>query len=137
MTNRARPIVLALAAAIVLFIALSKETWVAIPIVAGVGVLLLSRSHHLGRGATVAALAVIASIAFVAFGAVITLLSASARAMASLVFASGTMAILVGVIGLILSVRQLRRVMRSAAPDDAAADKPMSSPVTEVARDVN
>ena len=113
MTNRVRPFALALAAALVLFVALSKEVWVAIPIVAGVGVFLLSRGQRLGRGTTVAALVLVGSIAFVAFGSVITLLSASARAMASLVFASGTTLIVLGVIGLILSVVQLRRAMRA------------------------
>jgi len=122
MTYRARPIVLALAAAIVLFVALSKETWVAIPIVAGVGVLLLSRGHHLGRGTTVAALVFVASMAFVAFGTVITLMSQLARNLAGLVFASGITAITVGLIGLILSVIHLRRAMRSTEPDgDAVA----------------
>jgi hypothetical protein len=125
-TYRARPLVLALAAAIVLFIALSKETWVAIPIVAAVVVLLLSRRNQLGRGATVAAVALVASIALVAFGAVIALLSVSARALASLVLASGTTLIVLGVIGLILSVRQLRRIMQSAA-DVEADGTPVSS----------
>jgi len=128
MTYRTRPIVLALATVIVLFIALSKETWVVIPIVAGVGVLLLARSQHLGRGVTAAALVLVGSIAFVAFGSVIALLSASARAMASLVFASGTTLIVLGVIGLVLSARQLRRATRSAAPDGGAAHDPMTSP---------
>jgi len=113
MTVRSRPLVLALVAAIVLFVALSKETWVAIPIVAAVGVLLLARRQQLGRGPTVAALVVVGSIGFVAFGSVITLLSASARAMASLVFASGMTAIALGVIGLVLGVIQLRRTTRS------------------------
>jgi hypothetical protein len=90
MTYRARPIVLALAAAIVLFIALSKETWVAIPIVAGVGVLLLARGHHLGRGTTAAALVFVASIASIAFGSVITLMSQLARNLAGLVLARGS-----------------------------------------------
>lgn len=120
MTFRTRPFVLALAAAIVLFIALSKEFWIAIPIVAGVGVYLLSRGQRLGRSTTVAALVLVGSIAFVAFGSVLTLLSASARAMASLVFASGMTAIVVGAIGLILSVIQLRRAMRSPTPDVGA-----------------
>ena len=128
MTLRARPFALALAAGLVLFIALSKEFWLAIPIVAGVGVFLLSRGHQLGRGTTVAALVLVASLAFVAFGSVIALLAASARAMASLVFASGTTLIVLGVIGLILSVVQLRRAMRSTAPDAGAANEPVSSP---------
>lgn len=128
MTLRARPFVLALAAALVLLIALSKELWLAIPIVAGVGVFFLSKGQHLGRGTTVAALVLVASIAFVAFGSLITLLSASARAMASLVFASGIIAIALGVIGLILSVIQLRRAIRSTAPDAGAPIKPVSSP---------
>jgi hypothetical protein len=128
MTYRSRPLVLASAAAIVLFVALSKETWVAIPIVAGVGVLLLARGQHLGRGTTVAALVLVGSIAFVAFGSVLTLLSASARAMASLVFASGMTAIALGVIGLILSVIQLRRGTRSTRSDGAGTNEPVSSP---------
>ena len=128
MTFRSRPLVLALAAAIVLFIALSKEFWLAIPIVAAVGVFLLSRGQHLGRGTTVAAIVLVASIAFVAFGSVITLLSASARAMASLVLASGTTLIVLGVAGLILSVVHLRRAMRPTAPDDGAANQRVSSP---------
>ena len=127
MTYRSRPLVLALAAAIVLFIALSKETWVAIPIVAAVVVLLLSRGNHLGRGATVAAVAVVASLAFVTFGTVIALLSVSARAMASLVLASGTTLIVLGVIGLILSARALRRAMRPNG-DANNADTRVSSP---------
>ena len=128
MTYRTRPLGLAIAAVIVLFIALSKETWVAIPIVAGVGVLLLARGRHLGRGPTVAALVLVGSIAFVAFGSLIALLSTSARAMASLVFLSGMTAIVLGVIGLILSVIQLRRAARSTASDRAAASEPVSSP---------
>jgi hypothetical protein len=118
----------ALAAALVLVVALSKEFWLAIPIVAGVGVYLLSRGQRLGRGTTVAALVLVGSIAFVAFGSVITLLSASARAMASLVFASGMTAIALGAIGLILSVIQLRRAMRSTAPDVGTPNEPASSP---------
>jgi hypothetical protein len=128
MTSRLRPLGLAMAAVVVLFIALSKETWVAIPIVAGVGVLLLARAHRLGRGPTVAALVFVASLAFVAFGSVITLLSSFARAMASLVFASGMTAIALGVIGLILSVIQLRRAMRSTASDGGAPSEPVSLP---------
>jgi len=127
-TYRSRPLVLACAAAIVLFIALSKETWVAIPIVAGVAVFLLARGRNLGRGPTVAALVLVGSVAFVAFGSVITLLAASARAMASLVFASGMTAIVIGAIGLILSVIQLRRTMRSASPDGSASSERTSSP---------
>jgi hypothetical protein len=117
MTFRTRPVVLALAAALVLIIALSKETWVAIPLVAGISVFLLSRGRHLGRGTTVAALVFVASLAFVAFGSVITLLSASARAMASLVFASGSTLIVLGFIGLVVSVIQIRRAIRSPTPD--------------------
>jgi hypothetical protein len=128
MTYRTRPVVLALAAAFVLIIALSKETWLAIPIVAGVGVLLLARGNHLGRGPTVAALVFVASIAFVAFGSVITLMSSLARNMAGLVFASGMTAIALGAIGLILSVIQLRRAMRSTASDGAGANEHVSSP---------
>jgi hypothetical protein len=127
-TLRARPFALALAAVLVLFIALSKEFWVAIPIVAGVGVFLLSRGNHLGRGPTVAALVFVASIAFVAFGSVITLMSSLARNMAGLVFASGMTAIALGAIGLILSVIQLRRAMRSTASDGAGANEHVSSP---------
>jgi hypothetical protein len=127
MTHRARPLALALVAAVVLVIALSKEIWLAIPIVAGVGVYLLSRGNHLGRGATVAALVLVGSIAFIAFGAVITLLSASARAMASLVLASGTTLVVLGVIGLVLSVIQVRRAMRSATPDVRAPNERVSS----------
>ena len=122
MTLRMRPIVLALVAALVLIIALSKETWVAIPIVAGVGVFLLSRGNHLGRGTTVAALVFVASIAFVAFGTVITLMSQLARNLAGLVLASGITAITLGLIGLILSVIHMRRAMRSTEHDrDAVA----------------
>ena len=127
MSHRSRPLILALVAAIVLVIALSKEIWIAIPIVAGVGVLALSRSRRVGGGSTVAALVVIASIAFVAFGAVISLLSASARAMAGPVFASGMTAIALGVIGLVLSVRYLRRVMRPSASASDTASEPASS----------
>ena len=127
-TLRSRPLVLALAAAVVLFVALSKETWLAIPIVAGVGVLLLARGNHLGRGPTVAALVLVASLAFVVFGSVITLLSVSARAMASLVFASGMTAIVLGVTGLVVSVIQLRRVMRSTPSKRGAPSEPVSSP---------
>ena len=128
MTFRTRPVVLALAAAIVLIIALSKETWVAIPIVAGVGVFLLSRGHHLGRGTTMAALVFVASIAIVAFGSVITLMSQLARNLAGLVLASGITVITLGLIGLILSVIQLRRAMRSTAPVGNTANEPVSSP---------
>ena len=127
MTFRTRPVVLALAAAIVLIIALSKETWIAIPIVAGLGVVLLSRGHHLGRGTTVAALVFVASIAFVAFGSVITLMSQLAKNLAGLVFASGITVITLGAIGLLLSVIQLRRAMRSTAPVDDAANEPSAS----------
>lgn len=128
MTDRSRPVVLAFAAAFVLIIALSKETWIAIPIVAGVGVFLLARGNHLGRGPTVAALVFVASIAFVAFGSVITLMSSLARTMAGLVFASGMTAIAFGVIGLVLSGIQLRHAMRSAASDRAGANEHASSP---------
>lgn len=128
MKYRSRPLFVALAAALVLFIALSKETWIAIPIIAGVGVLLLAKGNHLGRRPTVAALVLVASIAFLAFGTVITLLSASARAMASLVFASGMTAFALGLIGLVLSVIQLRRAIRSPAPDGAGIDERVTSP---------
>lgn len=122
MTLRTRPIVLALVAALILIIALSKETWVAIPIVAGVGVFLMARGNHLGRGPTVAALVFVASIAFVAFGTVITLMSQLARNLAGLVLASGITAITLGLIGLVLSVIHLRRAMRSTEQDrDAVA----------------
>ena len=124
MTFRTRPVVLALAAAIVLFIALSKETWVAIPIVAGVAVFLLSRGNRLGRGPTVAALAFVASIAFVAFGSVITLMSQLARNLAGLVFASGITLIMLGVIGLVVSVIQLRRAIGSTATKGDPAASP-------------
>ena len=127
MTFRTRPVGLALAAATVLIIALSKETWIAVPIVAGLGVLLLSRGHHLGRGTTVAALIFVASIAFVAFGSVITLMSQLARNLAGLVFASGITVITLGVIGLFLSVIQLRRAMRSTAPVGDTANEPSAS----------
>jgi hypothetical protein len=127
MTYRARPLILALIAAIVLVIALSKEAWIAIPIVAGVGVLTLTRGSNVGRGATVAALVVIASMALVAFGSVIAILSASARAMAALVFASGVTAIALGVIGLVLSIRYLRRVMQPSAPPADPASEPVAS----------
>ena len=127
MTFRTRPVVLALAAAIVLIIALSKETWIAIPIVAGLGVVLLSRGHHLGRGTTVAALVFVASIAFVAFGSVITLMSQLAKNLAGLVFASGITVITLGVLGLLLSVIQLRRAMRSTAPVGDTANEPSAS----------
>ena len=127
MTFRTRPVVLALAAAIVLIIALSKETWIAIPIVAGLGVFLLSRGHHLGRGITVAALVFVASLAFVAFGSVITLMSQLAKNMAGLVFASGITVITLGVIGLLLSVIQLRRAMRSTESVGDTPNQPMSS----------
>jgi hypothetical protein len=90
--------------------------------------LLLARGPRLGRGTTVAALVLVGSIAFVAFGSVITLLSASARAMASLVFASGMTAIALGVIGLILSVIHLRRTMQSPTFDADAPNDPVSSP---------
>jgi hypothetical protein len=123
MTYRTRPLGLAIAAVIVLFIALSKETWVAIPIVAGVGVLVVARGNHLGRGPTVAALVFIASIAFVAFGSVLTLMSSLARAMAGLVFTSGITAIVLGVLGLSLSALHLRRAMRSTAPDGASTSE--------------
>ena len=63
MTHRARQFALALAAAAILIVALSMEVWLAIPIVAGVGVFLLSRGQHLGRGTTVAALVLIGSLA--------------------------------------------------------------------------
>jgi hypothetical protein len=122
-TLRTRPLVLALAAALVLIIALSKETWIAIPIVAGVGVFLLSRSNHLGRGPTVAALVLVASIAFVAFGTVITLMSQLARNLAGLVLASGITAITLGLIGLIISVVHLRRAIRSNQPDGDAVNQ--------------
>ncbi len=128
MTFRTRPVALGFAAAIVLIIALSKETWIAIPIVAGVGVLLLSRGHHLGHGTTVAALVFVASIAIVAFGSVIALMSQLARNMAGLVLASGLTVITLGVIGLLVSVIQLRRAMLPTAPVGSAANEHMSSP---------
>lgn len=128
MTDRSRPLILASIAAIVLFIVVSKEVWIAIPILAGVGVLMLSRSYRLGRGTTVAALVLIASLAFVAFGSVIALLSVSARAMASLVFASGVTAIVLGVVGLIVSGVELRRATRSMAAEGAASSDTVSSP---------
>ena len=127
MTFRTRPVVLALVAAIVLIIALSKETWIAIPIVAGLGVFLLSRGQHLRRGTTVAALVFVASIAFVAFGSVITLMSQLARNLAGLVFASGITVITLGVIGLLVSVIQLRRAMRSTAPVGDTVNEPSAS----------
>lgn len=127
MTDRSRPLILALVAAIILFIALSKETWVAIPIVAGVGVVLVARARHLDRASTVAALIAIASISCIAFGLVITLLATFAREMAGLVSASGLTAIAVGVVGLILSVRYLRRAMRPSAPAADTASEPVAS----------
>jgi hypothetical protein len=127
MTYRARPLILALVAAIVLFIVVSKEAWVAIPIVAGVGVVLLARARHLDRASTVVALIAIASISFIAFGLVITLLGTLARTMAGFVSASGLTAIALGVIGLVFSIRYLRRVMRPSAPSADTASEPVAS----------
>ena len=124
MTARSRPLLLAAAGAIVLFLALSKEIWVAVPIAIGVVVYLLSRSQRLGRGTTIAALGVVASLAFVAFGSIIALLSVAAKTMAGLVLASGATAITLGLAGLLLSLRSLRRDMRRAESRPADAHVP-------------
>ena len=128
MTVRIRPVVVALAAAVVLIIRLSKETWIAIPIVAGVGVFLLARGNHVGRRPTVAALVFVGSIAFVAFGTVIALLSTLARHLAGLVLASGVTAITLGAIGLVVSAVYLRRAMRPPEPAPGPTNQPVSSP---------
>jgi hypothetical protein len=127
MTSRSRPLLLALTAALVLVVALSKETWVAVPIVAVIAVLLLARGHRLGRRPTAAALVFVGSIAFVVFGAVITILSQLARHLGGLVFASGISAIALGLIGLVVTAVYLRRAMRPAPQPGDPPGAPVSS----------
>lgn len=109
MSLRTRTILLATVAAIVLLVALSIESWITVPIVAAIAVTLITRDRELSRRTTVAALGAIGAVTLVGFGVVVVLLAGAARAMAGLVLASGTSAILLGIVILILSVRVLRR----------------------------
>lgn len=99
----------AIAAAFVLL--LPTETWFAIPVLIGIGLLLVARHQRLPPSATIAALGVVGSVSLGIGGAVLVALSGFARGgtFGTLLLVGGMVAIWFGIVGLARSAITLLR----------------------------
>lgn len=109
----------AIAAAFVLL--LPTETWAAVPVLIGIGLLLVARHRRLPPSVTIAALGVVGSVSLGIGGAVLVALSGFARGgtFGMLLLVGGMVAIWFGIVGLGRSALSLLREWRREQAEPA------------------